>query len=232
MAAKAECLDSRSVYLGGSLPNVILDFALVAMPLPYVWRLHAPLAQRVILAGMFALGFFICIVSIVRLTITMNIVGSKDTTYDLKDFIMWSVVEINIGLVCSCLPSMRPLLRAIGLSRLFSSIRSHGTPATPATPGVSNNYNQSHNNPSRVSRSRKKGSTGGLFSTIAGLTRNNSEEDGFQMIGHGKSDTEIEVGKARSDIDNSSNRTQERNPGITMQRDWSVLVDEQQQGRR
>ncbi|KAF4980973.1 hypothetical protein FZEAL_3130 [Fusarium zealandicum] len=231
------CLDQKPVYLGGSLPNVIVDFVLVAMPLPSVFRLHIPLGRRLILAGMFTLGFFICIVSIIRLTIVMSIrTDDQNVTYNLRDFMLWSTVEINIGLVCACLPSMRPMLQIMGLSKLFSTARGTSEPTGPTA--NSSNHQSSRMEWTGSSRSRKRGGTGGLFSTLAGLSKIDSEEDGFRMIdhisgSHGKNRTEIDAARTSNETDNESRNTLPKgdSSAISVRRDWSVLVDEESRGR-
>lgn len=220
-----ECMEQKPVYLGGSLPNVIIDFVLVGMPLPSVFRLNIPLGRRLILAGMFALGFFICIVSIIRLTIVMSIrTDDLNVTYNLRDFMLWSTVEINIGLVCACLPSMRPMLQIIGLSRLFSTGRGTSEPTGPT--GNSSSYPLSR---TEGSRPRKKG---GIFSTLAGLSKIDSDEDGLQMIDdisgrQGKSKAEINASRTSNETDNES-----RAVAISVQKDWSVLVGGESSRRR
>lgn len=226
-----KCLPSKTIYLSGSLINVIVDFVLVMMPMPYVWRLRAPLGQRLILAGMFGLGFFVCIVSVIRLTEVMAIpAGDLDATYNLKDFIIWSTVEINIGLLCSCLPSMRRLLSAIGLGRLFSrgsSADKAGTgELTPGQAAVRNTQPSSAGRSLGGSTSRLKG--GGLWTSM-GLTKIDSDEDAYEMIDHranpkGESQAEIETGGRASSRE--SERSASGTAGIVVQRDWSVKVDE------
>ncbi|KAL1596646.1 hypothetical protein SLS60_009294 [Paraconiothyrium brasiliense] len=64
--------------------------------------------------------FFVCIVSILRLQSLVAISGSKDQTYDNAPAATWSAVESNVGIICSCLPLMRPLA-ARWLPGVFSS---------------------------------------------------------------------------------------------------------------
>lgn len=227
------CIAPKSVYLGGSLPNVIVDFVLVLMPLPYVWRLNTSIQQRLILAGMFALGFFICIVSIVRLTIVMSIEDSdQNATYNIRHFLLWSTVEINIGLVCACLPSMRHFLKMIGLNRLFSSIRG----SSRNTPGASGNPSSAAVRPSEASgKKSSRGSRSGILSTIkTGFTQFDSGDDSFQMMDnvtnhrHGKSQSQVEAGRTSDDTGGSGSSLNDNQnvTGISVQRDWSVWVDD------
>lgn len=206
---------------------------MVAMPLPYVWRLHAPLAQRLLLAGMFALGTFIAVVSLVRLIIFLQIpiATSGDVTYNFREIIVWSIVEINIGLTCACLPSLKPVLTMIGLNKLFSFTSSR--PSNARSPGPSSNFPSAGMGTEGSSRPRKKGATGGLFSTLAGLTKLDSEEDGFKIMdndsSHGKNNIEIELSRISND---SSQKNTAAAGGISVQRDWSVFVDEKRDSRQ
>jgi hypothetical protein len=230
----AKCLNLKSIYIGGSIPNVITDAILILMPLPYVWRLHAPLTQRIVLAGMFLLGIFISIVSMIRLAVFLNIpiATSANVTYNFRDIIIWSIVEINIGLACACMPSLKPAVAFLGLNKFFSTSNSRPSNATPGQSGPDSglpSFQKSDN--SGRHHGRKKGATGGLFSTLAGLTKIDSEEDGFKMMdntndGHLRNNTNIELGRVSHDSDNSGSRNSGRNAGISVQKDWSVLVDE------
>ncbi|KAH9869189.1 hypothetical protein IAQ61_006394 [Plenodomus lingam] len=221
----AKCIPIRSIYLGGSIPNVILDLVVVLMPLPYVWRLQAPLAQRLILAGMFILGTFIAVVSLVRLIIFLSIpiATSGDVTFNFREIIVWSIVEINVGLICACMPSLKPAFAAIGLNRLFTFNGSRNS--DNKSPGPSSGYQSSGFGGSNKPRPRKKGSTGGLFSTIGGLTKSDSEEELKTVdTGYGKNQTDIVMTRL-SDDSTAPAQGPSPNEGISVQRDWSVYID-------
>lgn len=167
MRISATCISLHSVYVSGSVPNVITDLIILVLLLPYVWRLKSPVGQRLILAGIFLLGSFVFIVSIVRLGIMLGIpLSSADTTYNVKEVIVWSIVEINMGLVGACLPSMKPALRILRLDRLYVG----STAPPPAhTPGARTGR-EYHSDLmlNQQGRGRKKGLSGGLFSTLQG----------------------------------------------------------------
>lgn len=52
----------------------------------------------------------ICIVSIIRLTEIASVRHSPDWTYDGLAIEFWSMVEVNTGIVCACVMTMKPLL--------------------------------------------------------------------------------------------------------------------------
>lgn len=199
-------ISQGTIYISGSIPNVVTDVLILLMPVPYVWRLRAPLAQKLILGAMFALACFVSIVSIVRLIILIGIpLASSDVTYNFKELIMWSVVEPNIGLVCACLPSMKLALQPLRLSRLIqksANRQDNNRPDPniyPPTIGRRSDRSMGH---------KKVGFPIGLFSTLVGLTRLDDEEDGLQMLDkthavHGKSMSENEIA-TRVDTNNES----------------------------
>ncbi|OJJ70086.1 hypothetical protein ASPBRDRAFT_45416 [Aspergillus brasiliensis CBS 101740] len=115
-------------FIGNSVPNIITDWALLLLPMPYIWKLHRNASQKVALSGVFILGGFICIISIVRLIIMLNAykVPSIDETWVFVGPSKWTAVETNIGVVSACLPSLRPLTSFI--KRLFLSRASTVSP--------------------------------------------------------------------------------------------------------
>ena len=52
----------------------------------------------------------VTVVSIVRLQFLVSLGSSTNPTYDQIDVSIWSTVEINIGIICTCLPAIRLFL--------------------------------------------------------------------------------------------------------------------------
>lgn len=55
----------------------------------------------------------VCLSSVIRLQSLVRIANSPDPTYDNPSAAMFSAIEVNIGILCACLPSLRPLLSAM-----------------------------------------------------------------------------------------------------------------------
>ena len=58
-------------------------------------------------------------VSIIRLYTLDDLANSTDLTFDNSDHATMSVVEANVGIVCACIPAMRPLF-ALMMPKYFS----------------------------------------------------------------------------------------------------------------
>lgn len=50
------CIDLKQFVLGVSVPNIVIDVALLALPLPFVWGLQLNRSQKFAVSGIFLLG--------------------------------------------------------------------------------------------------------------------------------------------------------------------------------
>ena len=54
-----------------------------------------------------------CITSILRLHSLYVIAISKDVTWDNVGAATWSAVELNTGIICACLPTLKPMINIV-----------------------------------------------------------------------------------------------------------------------
>ncbi|KAL6721256.1 hypothetical protein ACLMJK_000358 [Lecanora helva] len=111
----AKCnVDDYAFFVANAVPNIVTDAALLALPMPYIWRLHRTIPQKIALAGIFALGGFVIIISIVRLATLVQIdLKSPDLDYNFAMVGVWTITEGNMAIVSACLPSHRPILNLV-----------------------------------------------------------------------------------------------------------------------
>lgn len=107
---QAACINQFAMWFTNAGINIVTDFALIVLPIPVIRSLNLGRRQKIALISIFAVGGFVCIVSILRLQSLVAISNSIDPTYDNPPAATWSSVEINVGIICSCLPLLRPLL--------------------------------------------------------------------------------------------------------------------------
>ncbi|KAK3990483.1 hypothetical protein QBC44DRAFT_64269 [Cladorrhinum sp. PSN332] len=118
------CLPRPPRWISGAIFNIASDFAILVLPLSVVRRLSIPTRQKIGLYLVFALGFFVCIVSVVRLPFLITAAKSKDPTRDNSSVAKWSSIELNTAIICACLTTLKPLLLRIFPS-LFRPTNSH-----------------------------------------------------------------------------------------------------------
>ncbi|KAJ6067411.1 uncharacterized protein N7446_004448 [Penicillium canescens] len=104
---------------------MFLDLLVLCLPIPMAWRVKTTVRQKWVLTGVFLLGGFVCVVSILRI-VSFDLSDVNDPTYTSIDPSTWSSVEQSLGIICACLPTLRPLIRRL----LGSSVASLSSPAS------------------------------------------------------------------------------------------------------
>ncbi|KAF7588590.1 hypothetical protein BBP40_005475 [Aspergillus hancockii] len=83
--------------------SLATDIYVLVLPMPSVWKLRVPLRHKFRAITIFSLGGLACTASLIRL-IETSVMINGDLSWDLAPLGIWAGVEINIGLLCSCLP--------------------------------------------------------------------------------------------------------------------------------
>ncbi|QKX55048.1 uncharacterized protein TRUGW13939_02140 [Talaromyces rugulosus] len=100
------------MYIINGIGNMILDVAVLALPLPTIWKLKLPTAQKLGLAVIFSLGVFVTIISVLRIKALLA-VDFEDITWSLPGGLEWTCLEESIALVNANLPFLRSILKYI-----------------------------------------------------------------------------------------------------------------------
>ncbi|KAF2197508.1 hypothetical protein GQ43DRAFT_402891 [Delitschia confertaspora ATCC 74209] len=127
---RATCIDQFAMWFTNAGINILTDLVIIILPMPVIRRLNLAKKQKGALIGIFAVGGFVCIVSILRLQSLISISNSWDPTYDNPPAATWSSVETNVGIICSCLPCLRPLVAKF-FPKVFASYQGTSTGPLP-----------------------------------------------------------------------------------------------------
>ncbi|KAF2208670.1 hypothetical protein CERZMDRAFT_48687, partial [Cercospora zeae-maydis SCOH1-5] len=115
------CLNRLAVWFSNAAMNIVTDIATTVLPLPVLKSLNLPRRQRYILMVVFGMGGVVCIISIMRLSALYAISMSNDVSWDNPLAAIWSSLEVNVGILCSCLPTLKGCITRY-FPRLFSSV--------------------------------------------------------------------------------------------------------------
>lgn len=113
-----KCLDELKFYFAIAGASIGFDLLAIGLPFPILKRLHLDVRKKIGLGLLFGLGIFVTIVQIMRI---QTIASLKVYTESQKP-VMWSVIEIHIGVLISCIPTYTPLLR-----RMHSKITTYSS---------------------------------------------------------------------------------------------------------
>ena len=143
-----KCINENQFYRWNGVANLLIDFMIWSLTLPVIWHLQLNNKQKLSLSGVFLLGLLYvikfsplsypcrnacerrsvkteadplsdraCVASVVRVT-AFNQVEFTDISWTLIGVATWTEIEQSIGIICACLPTLRPLF-----GRLLTNIK-------------------------------------------------------------------------------------------------------------
>ncbi|OCL09525.1 hypothetical protein AOQ84DRAFT_220784 [Glonium stellatum] len=101
-ALPGHCISYAALPWATGIFNIISDFYILIIPMPLILGLTMKLARKIRIVSIFSLGLFTCIASIMRFVVTQQSVTNPDQTYVAAKLLYWAVLEINLGIICSC----------------------------------------------------------------------------------------------------------------------------------
>ncbi|KAL3463056.1 hypothetical protein BJX64DRAFT_287791 [Aspergillus heterothallicus] len=104
------CLSREVVWFLNAALQIAGDLILVVVPMPQLMKLRIPSRQKACLMFIFALGFFVCATSAVRLHTLVLLTRATDYSRWNGIVAVWSFVECNVAIVCASLPTFRQLI--------------------------------------------------------------------------------------------------------------------------
>ncbi|KAK1757853.1 hypothetical protein QBC47DRAFT_341077 [Echria macrotheca] len=112
------CIPNLPFWYINAAGNILTDVIVFVVPLPALGSLNLRKAQKIMLLGIFSLGFFTCAISIIRIQYLRL---SPDVTWDNVESSCWSISELCSGIICACLPTLRPILLKFSPGMMGSS---------------------------------------------------------------------------------------------------------------
>lgn len=124
----SQCFPMVIVFICSSPINIVTDLAMLLVPMPVLTAITLPRRQKLILLLTFSLGVFILIVDMVRVSYLEDAATSRpyapagpqfsynhtrNGSWDTSLSFMWSAIDVNVSIVCACIPTLRPLVSKI-----------------------------------------------------------------------------------------------------------------------
>ncbi|KAJ4389492.1 hypothetical protein N0V93_006961 [Gnomoniopsis smithogilvyi] len=95
--------------IGGSV-NILADFIVLVLPMPYIYKLQLATYKKVTLMITFGIGFIVCIVSMVKVAL-LPLVDNSDVTYSIQKAMILTILEVGLAIILACIPVLRPLFK-------------------------------------------------------------------------------------------------------------------------
>ncbi|PYI04303.1 hypothetical protein BO78DRAFT_398983 [Aspergillus sclerotiicarbonarius CBS 121057] len=102
------CIDTKGPFTALAIINVLTDVAILALPVKPVLNLNMRLGRKIQVLSIFLLGGVVCVFGILRAH-ALATVSDVDISWNATYSGVWSYIEISVGIVAACLPTLGPL---------------------------------------------------------------------------------------------------------------------------
>ncbi|KAK2055741.1 hypothetical protein LY76DRAFT_661452 [Colletotrichum caudatum] len=106
---EAKCLNQRKIFIADMSLAILTDVVIVVLPIPLLWGLRLPFWKKIKIMTLVGAGGIATAVTVYRMYLVVQFLGSKDVTADFVVLDIVTALELVIGFVCACLPSINIL---------------------------------------------------------------------------------------------------------------------------
>ncbi|KAF5981272.1 monocarboxylate transporter [Fusarium bulbicola] len=119
--ASGKCIDYAVMYIIIAVANIISDIILFVIPMPMIVRLKMPLGQKIGLGIMLGIATITVTTSIIRMIYLPSLLGALDIPWIAAPANVWSFVEVNLFIICGCMPTFRKFFKRFAPKWMGSS---------------------------------------------------------------------------------------------------------------
>ncbi|KAL3263006.1 hypothetical protein ABHI18_002215 [Aspergillus niger] len=127
------CMHGRNTFyiVVGSIA-LAENFILISMPLVVVWGMNLSPRQKVELSLIFGFGGLVCAIGLLRVVTFKRYVTADATTNGYLQSI-WSIVELDLGIICASVILMRPIFHRLSESFKMKCCAMRGQTSTSSS---------------------------------------------------------------------------------------------------
>lgn len=101
------CLPDDKTFYGLAAITIFFDVVIFLLPIPLLVRVQITTPRKVALIGLFVLGLFTTVCSVLRMIQIIIISKNGNSTM----LVLWGAIEMNVGIILSCIPTLTPLFK-------------------------------------------------------------------------------------------------------------------------
>ncbi|EFQ98837.1 hypothetical protein MGYG_01852 [Nannizzia gypsea CBS 118893] len=133
------CINFVDLNLASVPLNVVTDFAILVLPLPVITQMAMPFSHRTAIILMFTAATLVTTITLVRTAMLQHAhiaqvqvkeaihwhgIDENEFPWHASESFMWSAVEVNVGIICTCVPMLKQLVSRLLVKFFGNSHRS------------------------------------------------------------------------------------------------------------
>ncbi|KUJ10158.1 uncharacterized protein LY89DRAFT_787787 [Mollisia scopiformis] len=111
-----KCFNYAAFMLGIEIPNSLLDFVMMALPISMLREMRISVREKIILVMIFMLGGMVGIIGFIRIALVYKSVQSN-----LHELGLWVGIQTVMAVFCCCVPTYRPFIKGMKLPKSITS---------------------------------------------------------------------------------------------------------------
>ena len=105
------CINTKAVVYSSAGFSIATDFWVWGLAINMFKGLKVPMRQKIGVIAIFSVGIIACVSSIVRLYTVKEYYDSNDPTWDSFPIVIWSFLEVGLGILAASIPTVKPLVQ-------------------------------------------------------------------------------------------------------------------------
>lgn len=128
---RTDCISESPALISQAVVTALSDFIVWVLPLPTLYQAKLPLTQRLALIVLFSFGSVVVIAGCIR-TYWIHVVVNEtyDVTWEGFQLWTWTAVEVQLGIICGCVPWLKSLFKFWKAGRTGHTAASRSTVVT------------------------------------------------------------------------------------------------------
>ncbi|KZL63776.1 integral membrane protein [Colletotrichum tofieldiae] len=108
---EAVCFNQHAIFVADTAVSALTDMAVLSLPIPVTLTLKMSWTKRLRVIAMLSTGGLATAASIIRMILVVQLQKSDDESVSFIRFNLLGTVEVSIGIICGCLPSVNILFQ-------------------------------------------------------------------------------------------------------------------------
>ncbi|KAH7150284.1 hypothetical protein B0J13DRAFT_286399 [Dactylonectria estremocensis] len=198
---EGQCMDINAIAWSNSAISIALDIWMLAIPLSQLKALNLSWRKKLGVGIMFCVGAFVTVVSVLRLRSLITFGShSQNPTWEYVEVSMWSTIEINIGIICTCMPTIRLILVRVFPKLMGTTQRYYANYGSKQTDAHSKNRPVATSVTSNADRSKQRLDAKGITCHKTYEVEYGETNDEVQLVYMRTTDRELDYRRQGSDV--------------------------------
>ncbi|KAK4182848.1 hypothetical protein QBC35DRAFT_467775 [Podospora australis] len=128
---KGTCINTTAFFYFTSSFNILTDIIILGLPIKTLLGINRPQKEKIALVSIFGIGTFATITSIIRLHTIYTYTLAVDPFQEGILVNLWSVLEVNVAIICATAPALKPLFHPEALRKIKQASSGSGSSYVP-----------------------------------------------------------------------------------------------------